>query len=347
MSPTVIAVSSEWHLKRSPAFRHLLADPLRPYLDTVFVDQNDFDPARFAECPLVFCQVVPPKTVLDRQVTWIPMWDQVWDYEQAWWNALPETLRIVAFSSAVAERARAAGLPTLHLQYYKDPAALPAVRWDGERVLMYWNRTSLVDEAFLRKLCRVLGVKQLLFRDAADPYFIPSAYQLPSRLGHTEVVKIPAKLSRAAYLSFLNRANLFLAPRPKEGVGMSFLEALARGAMVFATDQPTMNEYIVSRENGYLFPLDEDALLHNRDVVWHWYKTRLGRLGLLRQWKAQITGTWGSLRSLIHLDEQQWQEIGRLELEQVGTNARQKQVSGFAQWQESLPKYAHFLLSTF
>ena len=57
------------------------------------------------------------------------------------------------------------------------------------------------------------------------------------------------------YAKVLRRCNIFLAPRAFEGIGLSFLEALSLGMAVVAPDNPTMNEYISSGENGYLYDM--------------------------------------------------------------------------------------------
>jgi glycosyltransferase involved in cell wall biosynthesis len=51
----------------------------------------------------------------------------------------------------------------------------------------------------------------------------------------------------------LKKSNIYLAPRKIEGIGLSFLEAMAIGMVVVAYDNGTMNEYIKHDYNGYLF----------------------------------------------------------------------------------------------
>ncbi len=55
------------------------------------------------------------------------------------------------------------------------------------------------------------------------------------------------------FQNLLLQSNVFFAPRPAEGIGMAFLEAMARGMLVIANDLPTHNEYIHSLQNGILF----------------------------------------------------------------------------------------------
>lgn len=52
---------------------------------------------------------------------------------------------------------------------------------------------------------------------------------------------------------YIQKSALYFAPRKYEGIGMSFLEAMASGRCVIAPDYPTMNEYIKNGETGYLY----------------------------------------------------------------------------------------------
>lgn len=52
-------------------------------------------------------------------------------------------------------------------------------------------------------------------------------------------------------------ANVFFAPRRLEGIGMSFLEAMARGQCVVAPNFPTHSEYITHNVSGLLYDPDK------------------------------------------------------------------------------------------
>ena len=56
-----------------------------------------------------------------------------------------------------------------------------------------------------------------------------------------------------AYAPALRRAGIYFAPRLYEGIGISFLEAMAMGKAVVAPDNPTMNEYVTHNVNGFLY----------------------------------------------------------------------------------------------
>jgi len=72
---------------------------------------------------------------------------------------------------------------------------------------------------------------------------------------------------REQYLKDLVKHNVYVAPRRFEGIGMSFLEAMAMGMCVVAENQPTANEYIVSGQNGILFEAQNGLLFPARKTA--------------------------------------------------------------------------------
>lgn len=50
----------------------------------------------------------------------------------------------------------------------------------------------------------------------------------------------------------MQESDIYVCPRPAEGIGLGFLEAFAAGCCVLALNRPTMNEYIQNNANGLL-----------------------------------------------------------------------------------------------
>jgi glycosyltransferase involved in cell wall biosynthesis len=339
MAPTLSLFCLEWHLRTSPAQQKTLILPLagRVKFRPIPWDGETFpslSARQIRQAPLVFYSLPPPQQLLEdpqARLVWIPMWDEARGYPPAWWQSLPKNLRVVAFSNTVRISAQAAGLQTLFLKYFEDANPYPEPAFGPERVLLYWNRTSLVGPAFLNKFCSALRIDRLLFRANSDPGIrAPQKYSLPARLGKTEVEVFAgdAMLSPAEYHRLLCRANIFLAPRSSEGVGLSFLDAMARGCAVFGFNAATMNEYILQRINGYLlpefFPSTPSFLRQRID-------RKVSDL-LSRGGKAHTISPW-----------QDWDEISRVDLPALGAAARQDQRIGFESWRRSIPEYARFL----
>jgi glycosyltransferase involved in cell wall biosynthesis len=250
------------------------------------------------------------------------MWDDARNYAPQVWANFPKSVRIAALSEHLANVTRRAGFQVLDLKYYKDPAQFPPVQWQGERVLFYWNRTGMVGPGFLEKLCHALSVDRLIFRGDIDPIFGESIrYRLPEHLNGTSVETLPFLQSKEAYYRALDRANLVIAPRLSEGIGMVFLEALARGCAVFAADSATMNEYITHGEDGYLLP-SLSVSPEERQAP-----------GFAKRVLANFPIT----------DLQNWEEIAQLDVARVGKTARENHAAGFTRWKASLPDFARFI----
>ena len=67
-------------------------------------------------------------------------------------------------------------------------------------------------------------------------------------------VKVSSWFADASqYRSQLAEANVFFASRVAEGIGMSFIEAMAMGLCVVSPSAPTMSEYIEDGVSGLLY----------------------------------------------------------------------------------------------
>jgi hypothetical protein len=336
--PQIQVVLYNWHANRvSAAAYDTLLDPLQPYFNYVLrsLDWNELCPPEWTEksqLPVVFFYATPPIEALrasGRIVVWIPMWDTARTFTSNFWEHVPRNVRIISFCDALSERTRAAGLQTLDVRYFCDPASNTPVEWQGERVAYYWNRIGLVSPRFLERWCDILRIDRLLFKAQMDPG-IPQrlAFDLPHRFGRTVVETIPHMENREDYFKLIESANIFLAPRPYEGIGMTFIEAMARGCAVFAYDGATMNEYIQSGKNGYL--LRGRPSLPARTVAYG--RRKLAKYG------------FRTPRPLFYVrDDQPWDEVARFDLARMGQAARLAHIEGYTRWQAAIPQMAQFI----
>jgi glycosyltransferase involved in cell wall biosynthesis len=142
-------------------------------------------------------------------------------------------------------------------------------------------------------------------------------------------VQIIGETSRQAYFNIASEANIYIAPRSVEGVGLTFIEALSRGSAVVAYNGPTMNEYIRHKENGYLCS----------NVYAARWPSRLRRL------PAKLIGqqTPRPLPDFTLSDHQPWEDIASLNWEKLGRQAAADHRDGYAAWLKSIDDYCSFL----
>jgi hypothetical protein len=350
MASMVEVYLSEWHQTKSSAFHNILLDPLQSQLSFKIANLTQFSPSTTPQTTsIIFCQTLPSLDALHElraPMTWIPMWDSLFTYEQDWWNRLPKSLKIVAYSKSIAEYARRANLNVFEIQHFENPDKYPPRNWNTPRTLMYWNRVGLVNKDALFKLCHFLNIERLLFRQKMDPDY-PSflKYQLQDSVRSMAVEYIPDNLPHDEYLNTLQQAHIVVAPRPIEGVGLTFIEALASGCVVLAANESTMNEYIEHGQTGFLLPIQPDNLNHNANVVWQWKKITMSSLPWLKYWLFRIQGKPVDIQPILDMEQIDWLQLQALPLERVGQLARETHQQGYIQWQQKIPQLVSFILN--
>jgi glycosyltransferase involved in cell wall biosynthesis len=185
-------------------------------------------------------------------VVFVPMWDGCRELPDQFWRSLLGT-RVLSFSLPVFEKAQNAGLETIYAQYW--PALpdfeLPAVRPNSA---FYWYRRNDITLARLENFCQELGIEELTILWQPDPPVkrpIAKA-EFTSKLS-ANVRFVPWHKDKVAQLSEIASTEYYIASRLYEGIGMSFLEAMALGCCVVAPKNPTYTDYIVSGANGLLY----------------------------------------------------------------------------------------------
>lgn len=326
MKPKITAYCMDWHINKSDAFKDVLVRPLKDYMNINLIAwDGEKLPAGEEKTldPLIFCMLPPTLEFAHntkRSILWLPMWDQAQGYTQEWWNKLPKNIKIVAFSQPIFERATKAGLKTIRLQYFLDPQQIRPTNWENGNVIYYWNRIGLIGPEFLKKLCEATSARKLIFKPTIDPRVDTSNYyNLASHIGKCEVQVVKNTNTKEKHLDTIKEANIVIAPRKTEGIGMEFLESMARGCAVISCDAPTMNEYIKDGVNGIFFE-DKKLKIHERLV-------------------KKIS----SKDDYIISDSQVWSKFKYTDYEELGNRAREDSKKGYMIWKKQLAKYAHFI----
>jgi len=198
----------------------------------------------------------------------------------------------INFSRFLHQRLSGLGLPSQYLQYAPDPSEFSQVSWQKGARAYFWERmpTELDDRA-VRGLLSGLGVGSLEVRRLGDAQF-----------GQGQSAEARGKAERSwqnpqDYIRKLANYNVYVAPRRFEGIGMTFLEAMAMGMCVVAENQPTANEYILSGQNGILYGGGRDHLFSPP----HTSLSELERMGnAARESMGKIHRNWVETRGEIN-----------------------------------------------
>ena len=198
----------------------------------------------------------------------IPMYDDDWGSRIQWKRIGASGTHVISFCDAISKRAKRGGVHSDHLldlRFAYDPNAF--VGFEGDpNVAAIWERgffglpefKRLFPPGFFKKLIVIRRPQPgLVFKPISQSDI--SAYNIT--LVESEFIP------KDEYLQLIKEPGVFLAPRPKEGIGMSFLEALAMGKCVIAHDDASMNEYITDGENGFIRDLNGNVSTISKDAI--------------------------------------------------------------------------------
>ncbi len=196
---------------------------------------------------------------------WMPMYDNV---NKRFDNRFVDAARVgqamAAFSRAHGEFAEFWDLPNIVLQYFPEPSPAPDFEVGNDRALI-WYRGGVMPAEAAPALLGIPNLKVVIKHDP-DPYYINAKRDDGELAPYIERV-VEGFLPKEEYNALVASCGIYVAPRKAEGIGLSFLEAMARGACVVAYDAPTMNEYIEHGKNGWLFGSGNSEQLSAGKVV--------------------------------------------------------------------------------
>ncbi|HUX43074.1 MAG TPA: glycosyltransferase [Rectinemataceae bacterium] len=187
-----------------------------------------------------------------RNVVLVPMYDAC-PHTEEFWNRY-RAYKVLCFSRTLHEFLEGRSFRSHHVRYFSaPPSALPAPPREKGLRIFFWERSRLIDWACVRALLGESKVEAFHYHRSSN---IESGLgELP---GEQDVERYHIVFSdwfdsRASYIEALASCTVYIAPRESEGIGLSFIEALAMGLCVVAPNAPTMNEYIEDGVNGILY----------------------------------------------------------------------------------------------
>ena len=191
-----------------------------------------------------------------RKTVLVPMYDGVADWTLEKWRRY-RSFQIVSFSSTLHQAAIAAGCLSNHVRYFPE-IRCPEPAAGGDRqsgwTVFFWERQPSITWATVKSVLGDLPVAKVWYKPCPDPGTTASRISTEDRrrFNIEDVGWLP---TRGDYLTLVSQSDIYFAPRRYEGIGMSFLEAMALGKLVVAADHATMNEYITHGHNGLLYDL--------------------------------------------------------------------------------------------
>lgn len=155
---------------------------------------------------------------------------------------------IINFSATLHQELSNIGFSSFYIQYFPKPAEV--ADWGDDKSIFFWNRTTDINLAKAEILLTDYDYNKFHLHKALDP---EQKFDEPGALLAAKLEISEWYDTREEMIKDMEKSAVYIAPRLYEGIGMSFLEAMAHGRCVIAPDNPTMNEYITDKVTGYLY----------------------------------------------------------------------------------------------
>ncbi len=221
-----------------------------------------WDAVRGHDVVIMFQSFCAPDQAHFRQshpnVIYIPMLDQfgIWQgpvYNlSGFWEPFQGS-KVLNFSNAVHGMATGFGIVSHCVRYYQPVADAPVPARPGLHGFFWLRREAQLPWRVIRQLIAGSTFDSFHLHLAVDPGTEPATLPTAEEIARHRITTSTWFENKADLQAVMDRANVYFAPRLEEGIGQSFLEAMARAQCVVAPDQGTMNEYILPGFNGLLY----------------------------------------------------------------------------------------------
>lgn len=297
-------IGHEYHKKT--ASTNFMADMLQAHATEFHRRDTVPDPATLAAFDLdaleaenydlicVFQIEMLAKTIAERRLAkrlvFVPMYDGCRKLGEDYWKAFADRddVRVINFSTTLHHRIANWGVSSFMFRYFPKPA--PQHVWDRLKKprapkAFFWQRTDRPSWSTVKTLVGNMPDLPFHLHLAGDPS-LRDAIDVEQEQAERPLTVSTWFDDPGQYRRIVEDCDIYVAPREFEGIGMSFLEAMAAGKCVIAPDNPTMNEYITHGVNGLLYDVDAPRPL---DLSTH---ARIGRAAARSVQHGHREWTW-------------------------------------------------------
>lgn len=190
----------------------------------------------------------------------VPMYDQIITRDYDPW---PEYrgFKVLCFSETLHNQLIRRGYRSYYIQYFPRP--FENIDYGNPKSVFFWQRLEKINIKVVSTLLEDMDIEHIHIHKSLDPNqkFIEPDSNLNEIITYSEWFDHASEMQE-----IMQESAFYIAPRIYEGIGMSFLEAMAMGRCVIAPNEPTMNEYITNGVNGILYDVDHVEPVSIEDV---------------------------------------------------------------------------------
>ena len=222
---------------------------------------------------IFFFQIFPKVEILNRlkhkNIMWAPMYDSPHypiGFSPIMWKMVKYyNVKILSFSKSITDFVQGKKINYLKLKYFKKPHRLKK-NIKKKISIFFWNRGNIDLDDWINCV-NLSNIDRIIYFDTEWKIKKPKILSNPK----INYIKSNFTKKQLDFINLINKSDIFVCPRNKEGIGMAQIEALSMGKYLIGNNDFTMKDYIINPKIGMLFgnnlnkKIDIDNVINYRD----------------------------------------------------------------------------------
>ena len=188
-----------------------------------------------------------------KKIIWAPMYDDIKKKNYFFWFILSlYDISIISFSKKINDLCKEHKINFLFARYFPNVKKNKSKK--SKKVsIFFWYRGTVKISDWIYSL-NSNQVKEVVYYNLKDPNFFDENISLNlKRKYNIKFYYGKFRKTNSIYKKLWIKSDIYVAPREREGIGHSFLEAMSEGKYILSKNEETMNEYITSPIMGNFF----------------------------------------------------------------------------------------------
>jgi glycosyltransferase involved in cell wall biosynthesis len=198
------------------------------------------------------------KKLSEKKIMWAPMYDALnfrnSFFRSIFWKQITNLgIKVLKFSDKITESIGKEEVDSLKLNYFIKPNFSSSITQQTKLNIFFWDRGRIKIDDWLY-LFDQEEINQIVYFPQPDPgKKIVKNDNLIKKKNYNINLIDKKFLPKSVYLSLFEKCNVFIAPRKKEGIGITIVEAISKGMFIVGYNDSTMNEYVSDKKIGFIF----------------------------------------------------------------------------------------------
>ncbi len=212
------------------------------------------------------------KKLEKKKIMWAPMYDAL-NFRNSFlksifWKQISNLgIKVLEFSDKITESIGKEEIDSLRLNYFIKSNFSSSIDQQMKLNIFFWDRGRIKIDDWLH-LFDQEDINQIVYFPKADPGTkIVNNDNLIKKKNYNINLIDKKFLPKSEYLSLFEKCNVFIAPRKKEGIGITIVEAISKGMFVVGYNDSTMNEYISDKKVGFIFDEKTTEKINTKDII--------------------------------------------------------------------------------